>query len=210
MKPAYLAAASGHRDRWMISYVDVLTILLVFFLVAAGKSLETKPLPVPPTIAHAETELPRADLIRARQLLLEQGLEANLEARGLIISLPNIILFSSGDDTVAAEAFPALERLAQVLRDIPNGVRLIGHADMVPIHNGRFHSNWDLSMARSLRILELLCKRYGVPEGRLSIAGYGPYRPTAPNDTSDGRAANRRVEIVILDESPAPDAQSVR
>jgi len=80
-------------------------------------------------------------------------------------------------------------------------VQLVGHADTVPIHNRRFRSNWDLSMARSQMILQLLSTRYGISESRLSIASYGPYRPAAPNDTVDGRASNRRVEIVILDES---------
>jgi chemotaxis protein MotB len=57
-------------------------------------------------------------------------------------------------------------------------------------------------MARSQKILDLLSRRYGIPESRLSIASYGPYRPAAPNDTVDGRASNRRVEIVILDDPP--------
>ena len=94
-----------------------------------------------------------------------------------------------------------------MLRDIPNRVRLIGHADTVPIHNRRFGNNWELSMARSRKILALLAGRYAVPESRLSVASYGPYRPAAPNDTSDGRAKNRRVEIVILDETQPENPQ---
>ena len=121
----------------------------------------------------------------------------------LVISLPQVILFSSGEDTVSPKALPTLERIAEVLRDIPNSVRLIGHADTVPIHNRRFGSNWELSMARSQKILALLSSRYGISESRLSIASYGPYHPAAPNDTVDGRASNRRVEMVILDESPS-------
>lgn len=124
-----------------------------------------------------------------------------------MISLSQVVLFSSGEDTVNPEALPTLAHIADVLNDIPNDVRLIGHADTVPIHNRRFRSNWDLSMARSQKILDVLSSRYGVPESRISIASYGPYRPAAPNDTVDGRASNRRVEIVILDDSPKPDAQ---
>jgi hypothetical protein len=95
---------------------------------------------------------------------------------------------------------PTTAQIADVLRDIPNHVVLIGHADTVPVHNRRFRNNWDLSMVRGQKILELLSNRYGIPESRLSIASYGPYRPAAPNDTVDGRASNRRVEIVILDD----------
>jgi len=78
-------------------------------------------------------------------------------------------------------------------------VRLVGHADSTPIHNRRFRSNWELSIARSQSILELLSSRYGIAEQRLSLASYGTFRPAASNDTPDGRASNRRVEFIILD-----------
>ena len=212
MKPKYLDSASHQRDRWMVSYVDVLTILLIFFMVGAAKSLEVPAAhPVtaaPPSAAPPPAPPPpgpsRASLAQAQELLRKQGLEPKLEARGLVISLPQVVLFSSGDDTVSTGALPTIAQIAGVLRDIPNQVRLIGHADTVPIHNRRFGSNWELSMARSQKILELLSRRYGIAETRLSVASYGPYRPAAPNDTTDGRASNRRVEIVILDE-PNPD-----
>jgi chemotaxis protein MotB len=194
----------------MVSYVDVLTIVLIFFLVAAARGLEVPPVhavappqpvtaPTPP--AAVEPEKPRANLIEAQKLLRERGFEAELEAHGLVISLPQVVLFSPGADTVSHQALPSIAQIAEVLCDIPNDVQLVGHADTVPIHNRRFHSNWDLSMARSHKIFELLSTRYGISESRLSIASYGPYRPAAPNDTVDGRASNRRVEIVILDES---------
>jgi len=211
MRPTYAGSATNQRDRWMVSYLDVLTILLIFFLVAAARSLNI-PLPHPavpvatPILRAVEAET-RTNLIRAQGRLKEQGLEPKLEPRGLVISLPQVILFSSGEDKVSPQALPTIEHIADVLRDLPNSVQLIGHADIIPIHNRRFGSNWDLSMARSHSILELLSGRYGVPESRLSIASYGPYRPAAPNDTMDGRASNRRVEIVILDETHLQNSQ---
>jgi chemotaxis protein MotB len=225
MRPKYLESAPNQRDRWMVSYVDVLTILLIFFMVGAAKSLDAPPkrppVPPPPVVAPVvaapptpvvvppppppELEPDRANLVRAQERLREHGLEPKLEAKGLVISLPQVILFSSGADTVSPQALPTILQIAEVLRDIPNNVRLIGYADTVPIHTRRFSSNWQLSMARSQKILELLSHRCGIAESRFSIASYGPYRPTAPNDTVDGRASNRRVEIVILDESQ-PDA----
>jgi chemotaxis protein MotB len=212
MKPHYLERGTSQRDRWMVSYVDVLTILLIFFMVGAAKSLEHPPaapvVPPPPvTTPPVATEPSRPDLIRAQELLRDRGLEPKLEARGLVISLPQVILFSSGTDVVSPQALPTIAQIADVVHDIPNNVQLIGYADTVPIHTRRFGSNWELSMARSHKILELLSKRYGVPESRLSIASYGPYRPAAPNDTVDGRASNRRVEIVILDESHSGNPQ---
>ncbi|MGC9949758.1 MAG: flagellar motor protein MotB [Bryobacteraceae bacterium] len=202
MTPKYLQSATHQRDRWMVSYVDVLTILLIFFLVGAAKSLEVPAahavVPAQPSPAPSEPERDRTNLIRAQERLREHGLEPKLERRGLVISLPTVILFASGEDAVSPQAWPTIAQIADVLRDIPNDVRLIGHADPIPIHNRRFRSNWDLSMARSQEILDLLSSRYGIPESRLSIASYGAYRPAAPNDTVDGRASNRRVEIVIL------------
>jgi len=209
MTPGHAHSAPNQRDRWMVSYVDVLTILLIFFLVAAAKSLEVaRQPPAQPTTAPAahavapvQTAPARTNLIAAQERLRQHGIEPKLEPRGLVISLPQVILFSSGEDAVSPQALPTISLIADVLRDIPNDVRLIGHADPVPVHNRRFRSNWDLSMARSRKILDMLSGRYGIPEARLSIASYGAYRPAAPNDTADGRASNRRVEIAILDES---------
>jgi chemotaxis protein MotB len=216
MRPRYLESATNQRDRWMVSYVDVLTILLIFFMVGAAKSLEVPPahaaVPAPPPVAPVvvpppaptppvEAEPNRTNLIHARERLRELGLEPKLEPHGLVISLPQVILFASGADTISPQALPTIAQIAEVLHDIPNNVQLIGYADTVPIHTRRFGSNWELSMARSHTILDLLSRRYGIAESRLSVASYGPYRPTAPNDTVDGRASNRRVEIVILDES---------
>ncbi|HUI78699.1 MAG TPA: flagellar motor protein MotB [Bryobacteraceae bacterium] len=215
MKSRYLEKGTPHRDRWMVSYVDVLTILLIFFMVGAAKSLETpppahkaapppQPIAAPPPKPPATEEPHRENLIRAQEQLREHGLDPRLEDRGLVISLPQVVLFSSGADHVSPQAFGTIAQIAEVLRDIPNPVRLIGHADTTPIHTRRFSNNWELSMARSQKILDLLTSRYGLAESRFSIASYGPYRPAAPNDTADGRASNRRVEIVILDE-PAPE-----
>jgi len=232
----YLPAENGQRDRWMISYMDVLTILLIFFVAIAAQSLQ-RLRPTAATAAPAATEAaataapsavtglapvkmapaalsqpvnPRPDaivpearqtLLRVQQSLEKHGLDMRLEPRGLVISLPQAILFPSGEDRISPQALPILARIADVLRDIPNEVSLIGHADAVPIHNRHFKSNWDLSMARSLRILEVLSRRYQISESRLHIASYGPYRPQGPNNTADGRARNRRVEIIISGEA---------
>lgn len=195
MKPHYLQPQQATRDRWVISYMDVLTILLIFFVAIAAHSLPAAPKPPAPE--------PERALVQTQRKLEPQGLDLRLEPRGLVISLPQTILFSSGDDRISREAFPVVEQIAAVLRDIPNHVTLIGHADAIPIHNRQFKNNWELSAARGLRLLELLSDS-GIPESRLSVASDGPYRPKSPNDTPDGRASNRRVEIVILDETRAP------
>jgi chemotaxis protein MotB len=135
--------------------------------------------------------------------LEQHGLNPKLEPRGLVVSLPQAVLFPSGEDQVSPSALPVVSQIADALRDIPNKVSLIGHADAVPIHNRRFRDNWVLSVARGLSLLEVLNKQFGIPESRLSVAGCGAFSPRESNDTAESRAANRRVEIVILHE-PAP------
>jgi len=214
LKPKYLQAETA-RDRWMVSYMDVLTILLIFFVAMAAQSLERPkekpaPAPIPAAVPPKTSEPARPPVPEARQKLLDaqknleqHGLDLRMEPRGLVISIPQAVLFPSGGDQVSRQALPIVAHIAGVLRDIPNEISLVGHADAVPIHNRHFKSNWDLSAARSLNLLAVLSRQYGIAESRLSIAGYGPYRPSGPNDTAAGRAKNRRVEIVILDE-PAP------
>ena len=126
-----------------------------------------------------------------------------MESEGLLISLPQAILFASGKERISRDALPVISRIADVLREIPNQVRLVGYADSVPIHTRKFKSNWDLASARSLTIQKLL-KQSGIEDSRVSIASYGANRPSSSNDTPDGRAQNRRVEILILDEDAVP------
>jgi chemotaxis protein MotB len=198
MKPRYLQPESGTRERWMVSYMDVLTILLIFFVALAAKSM-VPPKSLAPAVARPEAH---AGLQEVQQKLERQNLDVRMEQRGLVISLPQAILFRPGRDEVDAAALPVVDQIAEVLRRIPNKVSLVGHTDPVPIHNRRFRSNWELAAARGLRLLDLLATRFGIPEARLSTASYGATEPRSSNDTPDGRASNRRVEIVILDTGP--------
>ena len=125
-------------------------------------------------------------------------LQLRLDARGLIISLREKAFFASGDDGVAPGSMPMLAKIAAVVQALPNPVRLEGHTDARPIHTSRFHSNWDLSTARSIAMLELLCDRFQIPASRMAVAGYADNLPVDANDTEEGRAHNRRVDLVLL------------
>lgn len=125
-------------------------------------------------------------------------IEMNLEPRGLVISLKEAAFFASGDDLVDPKSFSVLERLSGVLRSVPNEVRLEGHTDSVPINTPRFKSNWELSAARAIAMLDVLTKRFRVPQQRLAVAGYADRSPIDSNDSEEGRARNRRVDIVLL------------
>ena len=125
-------------------------------------------------------------------------MRVSLEARGLVISLQQATFFPSGADAIAPVTYPSLEKVAIAIRQLPNPVRLEGHTDSNPIHTVRFRSNWELSASRAIAVLELLNGRFQVPRERVAIAGYAETAPVASNDDEQGRARNRRVDIVIL------------
>ena len=194
-KPKYLEAERGaQRERWLISYTDFVTILLILFVAIAAQGMhqsqlpqkppssKSKPnpqisaaLPQPQPSAQLQPEAKAQDpaLVIADEKLRSQGLDARLEKRGLVISLPQAILFPSGEDHVMPAALPVVSQIAEVIASVPNKVALVGHADSIPIHNKRFQSNWELSAARSVNLLEVLSTRYGIAESRLSVQSYG-------------------------------------
>jgi chemotaxis protein MotB len=133
---------------------------------------------------------------------IKQGkIELKLEPRGLVISLRQAAFVPSGGDEIAPDAYATLEKIGGMLRSLPNPVLLEGHTDAIPIHTSRFRSNWELSSARAIAMLEFLTTRLELPRKRFGVAGYADTRPIAGNDTSAGRAENRRVDAVILNQN---------
>jgi chemotaxis protein MotB len=140
-----------------------------------------------------------ATLSRILDTELRAGkVELKLEARGLVISLRESGFFASGEDVVSPSSFAAIEKIAEVIQGLPNPVRLEGHTDSVPIHNSRFRSNWELSAARAIAMLEILASRYQISRARMAVAGYAENAAADTNDTDEGRAHNRRVDLVLL------------
>jgi chemotaxis protein MotB len=128
----------------------------------------------------------------------QKKVEIHLEPRGLVISLEQATFFPSGEDTVDPTTYPMVKKIAAVIMKLPNPVRLEGHTDSIPIHTARYDSNWDLSVARGIAVLRLLETQFRLPEDRFAIAGYADLMPVDTNETPEGRAHNRRVDIVIL------------
>ena len=117
---------------------------------------------------------------------------------GLVISLREAGFFDSGSATPKPEALPTLRQIAERLGATPYDVRIEGHTDNVPIHNAEFDSNWELSSARATRIARLFLEMKAIPPDRISAAGYAEFHPVASNDTAEGRAENRRVDLVVM------------
>jgi chemotaxis protein MotB len=149
---------------------------------------------------------PKADLAKSLtklQTSLAEELKSGkvlvrLDDRGLTISLREAAFFASGDSAVQPSSLATLGKIAGVVADLPNSIRLEGHTDARPIHNSRFRSNWDLSTARAIAMLELLQSNFHIPADRMAVAGYAENSPADTNDTEEGRAHNRRVDMVVL------------
>jgi len=174
----------------------------------AGGEVKAFPPPSAPTKGDREK---LAELMPSLQRLTtdlkkeiaEGKIQLTLEQRGLVISLKQAAFFPSGEDSVANDSYASIEKVAAVIKKMPNPVRMEGHTDAVPIHNSRYRSNWELSAARSIAMLEILDTRFGVPRMQMAISGYAESKPVASNDTDEGRAQNRRVDILIMNERGA-------
>ena len=120
---------------------------------------------------------------------------------GLVISLREAGFFASGSATPEPQTLDTLRQIAVSLSRTPYDMRIEGHTDNIPIHNAAFDSNWELSTARATSIARLLLALKTMPADRLSASGYAEFHPVASNDTAEGRAQNRRVDLVVLPRS---------
>jgi chemotaxis protein MotB len=120
------------------------------------------------------------------------------EARGLVVTLKDTILFDPGSDIIKDKARVTLDKLAVVLGGISNPIRVEGHTDSKPINTRKFPSNWELSTARATNIIKYLVINKKLDPRRLSVVGYGEYMPMENNSSKNNEALNRRVDIVIL------------
>jgi chemotaxis protein MotB len=126
---------------------------------------------------------------------------------GLVISLREAGFFKSGSAAPKPEGMGTLRQIAASLGQVPYDVRVEGHTDNVPIHNAAFDSNWELSAARATSIARLLLEWHAIPPQRLSAAGYAEFHPAADNASAEGRAQNRRVDLVVLPRTKIDFAQ---
>lgn len=232
MRSAHLRERSG-RDRWLLSYADLVTLLLACFTTAYAASLQstataasapagaavTTPAPIVPAVVLPEgprepaapaPPAPLKDLIApivAAAIGADQ-IEIIEDERGLVVTLPESATFPSGSAQLTREAQVFLSRLGDALRPTGARIRVEGHTDDVPV-SGRFASNWELSTARASAVVVYLVQAASFEPARLSAAGYGEFHPRTANDSPEQRALNRRVDVVVTraDERPAAGAR---
>lgn len=126
--------------------------------------------------------------------------ELTMEIRDgkVYVSMSDKLLFKSGSNAVEPKGVEALKALADVLNKNPDIQILVeGHTDNVPIKTAVYKDNWDLSVARATSITRMLNEKYGVAATRMTASGRGEYFPKASNDTAEGKAKNRRTEIIL-------------
>jgi chemotaxis protein MotB len=214
-------SAPSH-ERWLVSYADFITLLFALFVVLFSASNADKEKVrkfaqavenaiehsgvgrVAPTPRQGPSHEPALDATYAALAeSLQPEVQSNqvrvaLDGRGLIITLNQTAFFRSGSADFDPSMYPTLGKIAAAIAQVDNPIRLEGHTDSRSIHNERFQNNWELSSARSIAVLELLVTRFGIASHRLAVAGYADTAPVSSNDTDEGRARNRRVDIVVL------------
>lgn len=198
--------------RWLISYADFITLMFTFFaaLYALSSMDMQKIEKFSGSLRHAfkiiDEPIPLYDnrnkaIVEDIKKLITNvsGVSVKTDPRGVVVTFSDAILFSSGSAEIKKEAFDVLEKLSKTLNTVPGRIIIEGHTDNVPISGGKYSSNWELSTARAASVLHFFITK-GVDPNRFAIAGYGEYRPVASNETEDGRAKNRRVELVIANQ----------
>jgi chemotaxis protein MotB len=240
-----------NHERWLITYADMLTLLMVLFIVLfamsttdakkffalkaslqeafsvglkhgddasslsgdSGSSFVPQMMNQPlakEVIAMTGRNTPDPHLVQSLSELRQAAVqipvpsdssghvEVGATREGIVISLSGNLLFDSGKSDLKPQGLVLLDTLAERLRTMPNEIRIEGHTDNVPIATPLYPSNWELSSARAITVGRYLAEHDAITPTRLVAAGYGEYRPVVSNDTREGRARNRRVDLVVL------------
>ena len=176
----------------------------------AYPNLPPDPSTYTPQVRHPATDsasaAAAADVVQLRQQLeaaIGQELKDHevvmrITPEGFVISLNELGFFNSGQAVLLPGAAPKIQRIAKVLSLDGLDLRVEGHSDDQPIHTAQFRSNWELSTARAMAVMTLLVGDSGFDPQKISVAGYGQYRPIATNATPEGRRMNRRVDLVVV------------
>ncbi len=189
-----------HDATWLYSYADLMTQLLIFTILMVTVLGVKEQRPIPPQQQQKRDELVET-VAQVEKYVKESGLGDSMAldraADRLVIRMKSAILFKEAQASLTPEAEKVLSGLVPVLARAPSMLRVEGHTDDVPIKSLQFPSNWELSTARAISVIQYL-ENLGIDRGRLSVAGYGEFHPLAPNDSTERRTLNRRVEIVVL------------
>ncbi len=214
-------------ERWLLTYADLITLLLAFFIVMysmsrldakrfgkmaealngvlkGGTTVMSKQQAENNQKGHGLLQLGDLNMIqkqieqRFSKLGREDVVQTEITERGLVVHIMESALFKMGSATLEPKAKDVLDIVYDQIGKIPNHVRIEGHTDDRPINTPLFPSNWELSTSRATEVVRYFTDKFNYPADKLSALGYGEFRPVRPNNSIENRAKNRRVDIVIL------------
>lgn len=224
---------------WLTTYSDMITLVLVFFVLLfsfstldkeklmqfinsiQGRVTQTGDLPdlsatdlgfivedtpTPTPLVTPEVEEEEFDKLYEKidtylqQMKLTGDVFVFREKKGILLRFSDKVLFDSGEAFIKINAYDILNDIAQMLGELSEEIDIIrveGHTDNVPIQTSQYPSNWELSAARAVAVVRYFIEDQTLDPLKFSATGYGEYRPIAPNDSSENRQQNRRVDIMI-------------
>jgi len=212
---------------WLVTFSDMVTLLMVFFILilsfstiemrkfkgamssmkgALGvmpKNISTYQMPNPNFKNYEDKVHKRIveQMRKVEQKIAKMGLgdvvKMEYNGDGILVRLGDKLMFNSGQAVLKKQSFPVLVLIMKSFTGIYNEVYVEGHTDNVPIHNSQFPSNWELSAARALNVVEYMNKVGHIPAEKLAAVGHGEHRPLVPNNSVKNRMKNRRVEILF-------------
>jgi chemotaxis protein MotB len=219
-------------EAWLLPYSDMLTLLLALFIVmfamgqtdkqklqemsqqfniifAGGKGVMQSDgqsaIPMP-----SNTEIEDAKMSEIKKTLEDEiskegysdKVKVDVNSDGLEISIQDTVLFNTGEADVLNNLSPLLLEISKMLHGLDNEIKVVGYTDNVPIKNEKFRSNWELSSMRAINVMNFMVDSGKIQEDKVSIQAYGEYQPKFDNTTEQGRAKNRRVEIIVVRKYP--------
>ena len=214
--------------KWMTTFSDLMSLLMCFFVLllsfsemdvarfkevagylreAFGVQREEIVFQLPKGIDVVSTEFPAKFTVdeileRIKAAVKLELIKGEIQIESLkdrvILRLQDELLFPKGKAELTPRAKQVLLKIGEVLELFDGEIIVAGHTDDSPLKNNRYRSNWELSSARAVSVVEFLLKNKFVFPRQIAAVGYGPSRPLYPNDTEEHRAANRRVEIILL------------
>jgi len=226
-------------DGWVMTYGDMMSLLLTFFvLIVSFSSMQEAKfkdaalslrrafgvMRLPESVIEFNDPLmPKYDTQeQVEQFLLEleaaeaallnadagEAVQMEYDAQGVRFRIDAPLLFPAGETQINGDAQPVLDILAGFLQRVPGEVRVEGHSDATPISTSRYPSNWELSAARAGAVARYFQGKEMSPE-RIAATGFGEFHPLAENDTPQGRARNRRVEIFLQVDKVKPPQDKI-
>lgn len=222
-------AKKENGERWLLTYSDLITLLMIFFVMMytlsnvdkekyqkvseslhftftgsqyvigeGGDGQKGDGNEQGEVILSETTQLQEELKNYLKENDLERKVNLKVEPRGLVVSIKDSVFFESGKADIGKKYEENILDIGTLLNKLGCDIAIEGHTDNVPIHNSLYASNWELAAIRATNVVKLLVEKGGLDPAKISATSYGEYRTIASNATQEGRAKNRRIDIIVL------------